>query len=245
MLLHLRVLEATDIAQMDANKSDPYCVIRLSSSDETRKTRVIKNTLTPKWNEEFHFTVQNQATCSLVIKMIDQDILVDDPMSTLEINLASLQVGQVLDQWYEMRPCPRVRKGGRIHLITHLAPVGVQPFQQMQPPMGQPGYPPQPPMGQPGYPPQPPMGQPGYPSQPPMGQPGYPPMAQPGYPPMGQPGYPPMAQPGYPQQPVMAQPVYVQPGYGYPPRPPGMSDHDYKKMCKPYKKAMKKAMKGK
>lgn len=197
MQLHVRVVEATDIARMDLHKSDPYCLVSVSSTNDTRRTRTIENTLNPRWNEDFHFNVPNPSMAALRILMRDKDVACDDDMATLDVQLCSIAPGQVVDQWYNMLPCKRVKKGGRIHLVLHLAPIGVPPFQGGM--MAAPGY--AAPM--PGYAAPPPMAPPVY-QQPVYGvpPPGYP---QPGY---MQPGYP---QPGYPQ------PGYPQPGY--PPRP--------------------------
>ncbi|KAH0786328.1 XYPPX repeat family protein [Histomonas meleagridis] len=308
MQLHVRVIEALDIAKMDISKSDPYCVISVSSSNDTRRTRVIENSLKPMWNEEFHFNIPNPSNSALKILMRDKDICKDDDMAHLEVQLCSLPVGQVVDQWYNMIPAHRVKKGGRLHLILHLAPNGCPPFQNapMQgpppgygaPPPGYgappPGYgaPPPgygaPPPGYgappPGYGAPPPGAPPGYGAPPPGAHPppGYgvpPPGAPPGYgaPPPGAhppPGYgapppgarpPPGAPPGYGVPPPGAPPGYgappppgfvqvapapppvagvVVPGLGpMPVRPPGMSEKDYKKMTKPWRKALKKAAK--
>ncbi|KAH0789298.1 C2 domain containing protein [Histomonas meleagridis] len=115
MQLHLRVLEALDIAKMDISKSDPYCVINVSCSNDTRKTRVIENSLKPMWNEEFHFNIPSPANTTLKILMRDEDVLKDDDMATLQ-----------------------VKKGGRIHLVLHLAPNGAPAFQSAPPPHGPP-----------------------------------------------------------------------------------------------------------
>ncbi|KAH0787949.1 C2 domain containing protein [Histomonas meleagridis] len=60
--------------------------------------------------------------------MRDKDTVSDDDMATLTIPICSLPPGQVIDQWYNMIPCRRVKKGGRIHLILHVAPFGATAF---------------------------------------------------------------------------------------------------------------------
>ncbi|KAH0787826.1 C2 domain containing protein [Histomonas meleagridis] len=128
MQLHLRVLEATDIAKMDLfSKSDPYVIVRISGSRQERRTNYINNTSHPRWNAEFHFSV-NPSVDYLNLLMRDKDAISDDDMATLNIPLSSFPPGQVIDQWYDMIPCRRVKKGGRIHLVVHVAPNGAQPF---------------------------------------------------------------------------------------------------------------------
>lgn len=227
MQVHIRVLEASNLAKMDVfTKSDPYVIVRVGG--QTQKTNWINNTLNPRWNAEFHFSVGNVSIEKLSLLMRDHDdISSDDDMGKLELPLSSFPVGQVIDQWYDMIPASRrCKKGGRIHLIVHVAPNGAQPFvaaPMMQnsmfannmmgmqttmmgtvPPMM--GAVPRPvPMMAPQAPMMPPP-QPVY--RPPYPQPTYP---QPVYP---QPVYP---QPAYPQ-PAYPQPGYPQPGYPYPPR---------------------------
>jgi hypothetical protein len=207
--LHLRVVEAVDIPRMDANASDPYCILRVNGADE-RRTRVIKNCMQPRWNEEFHWILTTTMGARLNILMRDEDVRHDDDMSRLEVLLSQFPVGSVTDQWFDMVPVDHVHKGGLLHLVIHVGTAGAPPF-VMGPPtcVPQPGYPPQ------GYPPQ-------VPRYPPLGYPGqgYPPL---GYPPQGYPGqgYPPQGYPpqGYPPQgyPPSRPPVYPPPGY--PPRP--------------------------
>ncbi|OHS97177.1 XYPPX repeat family protein [Tritrichomonas foetus] len=253
--LHIKVIEAKNLPKMDLlTKSDPYVVVRVSGSSNFHKTNYKKNTYNPRWNEEFHFPVGNVATDFLNIKMYDKDLVNDDEMSTLEVPLSSLQPGRVIDQWYELRPCRRIRKGGSIHLVTHIAPTGSPPFVDcpampamqaiagfhnsmmgmgnammgavpgMAPPMSMPMYP----MGAPMAPQMaPPMSTPMM-QQPAYGQTAYntPQQQPPGM--MGQPAYG-MQQPAQsmyamPQQPMMQPPAYPQQP-GYP--QPGYPPNPY------------------
>lgn len=134
MELHVRVVEAQDIPKMDIfGKADPYCILQMSSSSSSIKTKVCTNTYTPVWNEEFHFTVVNQSTDSLHILMKDRDRgMADDPISKLQIPISTLSVGYVLDKWYSMNPVKGISKGGRLRLVLHLAHHGMTPFQFSQ-----------------------------------------------------------------------------------------------------------------
>lgn len=139
--LHVRVVEAADIAKMDANSTDAYCV--LATSSDMQKTRVIKNSMHPKWEQDFHFTIETPTIGSLDILMKDKDIVKDDKMATLSIPFSSLIVGQILDQWYDMLPHKHVKNGGRIHLVLQIAPTGHPPFVPYVIPQYYVPYPPQ------------------------------------------------------------------------------------------------------
>lgn len=125
--LHVRVIEADDIPKMDANATDAYCILTVGSTKFN--TKVIDNEMHPVWNEEFHFPVPDPSTGSLHIIMKDKDIFKDDDISTLEKPFSALQIDQVVDEWYNMVPCKKVKKGGKLHLVLHMAPEGATPFQ--------------------------------------------------------------------------------------------------------------------
>ena len=133
--LHVRVVEAEDIPKMDViSATDAYCILKTSS--ETRKTFVCKDSMHPRWNQEFHFNVTALNAGSLNITMRDKDVLFDDNISHLDIQFCSLQFGQVIDQWYNMIPFPKVRKGGRLHLVLHMTQTGLPPFVPSMNPQG-------------------------------------------------------------------------------------------------------------
>jgi len=128
MQLHVRLLQAKDIAKMDTfGKTDAYCLLALNGSSPV-KSKVIKNNMTPVWNEEFHFNVSSPQGDILKIKMRDEDVVCDDDMATLDLYLSSLPVGMVVDNWYAMMPCRKVKKGGLLHLLLHLCPPGGRAF---------------------------------------------------------------------------------------------------------------------
>ena len=125
--LHVRVIEANDIPKMDIiTDTDAYCILR--SGAETQRTYTILNCKHPRWNQEFHFNISTPTAGSLNITMRDKDVFKDDNISYIDIPYGSLPPGQVIDQWFSMIPFHRVRKGGRLHLLLHMAPTGQPPF---------------------------------------------------------------------------------------------------------------------
>lgn len=222
----LKVIEARDIAKMDTiGKTDAFLMLGLESDTFIRKqTKVIKNSMTPVWNEEFEFVPCGTRRDELGFVMYDKDTLSNEQMATLSVPLKDLPVGQIVDRWFKMKPVKGVKKGGELHLQLQILPKEMKMWTAYgggHPGVPPPGYPGAPPPGYPGVPP------PGYPGVPPPGYPGAPPPGYPGVPPPGYPGAPP---PGYPGAPPPGYPPgYPAPGYpgapppGYPPSgaPPG------------------------
>ena len=129
MEVHVRIVEAKDIAKMDTvGATDAFCLISINKVKE-QQTKIVSS-MTPKWEQDFTFPVTNPVADYIHIVMKDQDTVSDDVMSKLDINVSALPVGVVVDHWYPMQPSEKVNKGGLIHLILHAAPVGAPPFQQ-------------------------------------------------------------------------------------------------------------------
>ena len=137
MELHVRVVEAKDIEKMDTiGKSDPFVKIKFVGTYQRGVTKIQKNTLTPIWNEEFHFPCHNPNKQVFKLKMLDHDVAADDLMSTLEIPVATLEPGKIKDQWFEMQPFKAGKKGGLIHLVFHLNYFGLPAFKEVPPVTG-------------------------------------------------------------------------------------------------------------
>ena len=130
-MLNVEVIEAKKLPKMDIiGKADPYCYLWLSSRPTNRKkTKTVKKTYTPVWNESYSFPVQDVAADVLKIQMYDWDrTSKDDPISTLDIELKNLKIGEVKDEWFDMTPVKHVKKGGQIKLKLHLAPLSEPAF---------------------------------------------------------------------------------------------------------------------
>ena len=132
MQLCIKLIEAKDIPTMDVSGSDAYCVMEFIGHEKSiQKSRIIDNSLNPRWNQEFMFDVLSINSDIFKIKMIDHDSIgKDDPISETSLQLRSLEPGVVYDKWIEMQPLGRVRKGGNLHIVYHLANKGDNAFVQ-------------------------------------------------------------------------------------------------------------------
>ena len=137
MELHVRIVEAKEIEKMDTiGKTDAFVKVKFVGSYARAQTKIQKNTLTPIWNEEFHFPSHNPNKQVLKLKMLDHDVAADDDMATLEIPLATLDPGKIKDQWFEMQPVKAGKKGGLLHLVLQLNYYGLPAFKEVPPATG-------------------------------------------------------------------------------------------------------------
>jgi Ca2+-dependent lipid-binding protein len=133
--LNVRITEAKYLPKMDViGHTDAFCMAQMSNGPSVFRTKVISKCREPKWNEEVTFPVVNQAQDLLHLMIKDADtVSSDDPVSRLTIKTSDLKVGTVVDQWYEMNPVKGVKKGGRVHLMLHLAVKGSPKFVASEP----------------------------------------------------------------------------------------------------------------
>lgn len=106
MKLYVYVQEAKGLPAKDYNGlSDPYVKLQLGKSKA--RTRVIRKTLNPSWNEEFTFKVDDLSE-ELHISLWDEDkFLVDDFLGQVKV-----PVSKVLDSekqtmpltWFPLQP---------------------------------------------------------------------------------------------------------------------------------------------
>jgi len=96
------ILEAAELPRMDLfGESDAYVVMQLDN--KTKKTRVIKNSLHPKWYEYNNFSVQ-KTTSMLVLKMFDWNrIGAHDFIGQIFLPVGNCDEQPMgSDRWYEM-----------------------------------------------------------------------------------------------------------------------------------------------
>jgi len=62
-------------------KSDPYCEITMGAQEH--KTKVISNTLNPKWNASMQFTIRDLHEDVLCITVYDRDLFTPNGWYTL------------------------------------------------------------------------------------------------------------------------------------------------------------------
>ena len=127
MKVNLKCVEARNIPVVDAGgKCDGYCKIEFGQ--QKVKTRIIDNSLTPHWRQEFFFDILDIQKDFLYIQLYDHDSLSkDDLIADLDIYTQFLQPGIIIDQWYRMNS--RIKNSfPEIHLVIHIGLEKDTPF---------------------------------------------------------------------------------------------------------------------
>lgn len=116
-VLRIHFIEAQDLQGKDTylkglvkGKSDPYGVIRVGN--QIFQSKVIKENLSPKWNEVYEALVYEHPWQDLEIELFDEDPDKDDFLGSLMIDLAEVEKERLLEEWFTLDEVPR----GKLHL---------------------------------------------------------------------------------------------------------------------------------
>ncbi|CAD6230757.1 unnamed protein product [Miscanthus lutarioriparius] len=86
-LVKVRVLRGVNLAIRDLRSSDPYVVVRIG--EQKLKTRVVKKSTNPEWNEELTLSIEDPAV-PVRLEVYDKDTFVDDTMGNAEVDIRPL-----------------------------------------------------------------------------------------------------------------------------------------------------------
>ncbi|PKA60318.1 C2 and GRAM domain-containing protein [Apostasia shenzhenica] len=127
MKLHVHVIEARGLPAMDLNGlSDPY--VKLQLGKHRAKTKVVKKSLNPWWDEEFIFQVGDLRE-ELTISVLDEDkYFSDDFLGQVKLPLSKVMDSEDLSlgtTWYQVKPKYKKSKNrdcGEICLAIYFSP---------------------------------------------------------------------------------------------------------------------------
>ncbi|GJN15872.1 hypothetical protein PR202_gb02817 [Eleusine coracana subsp. coracana] len=131
MKLIVRVIGARNLRAMDSNGfSDPY--VKLQLGKQRFKTKVIKTSLNPTWDQEFSFLVGDGKDV-LKLDVYDEDILsMDDFLGQVKVPLGDVLAAENLSldtRWYQLLPKGKTDKAvncGEICVAISLETAGAK-----------------------------------------------------------------------------------------------------------------------
>uniref|UniRef100_A0A8C2ACM1 Extended synaptotagmin-3-like n=1 Tax=Cyprinus carpio TaxID=7962 RepID=A0A8C2ACM1_CYPCA len=131
-IVRVHVLEARDLVAKDTfmmglvkGKSDPYTVLRVGNKQF--KTKTIKETLNPRWNEVYEFVIHEAPGQELELELYDEDTDADDFLgsSVFEFQwftLEDIETGQIHMklQWFSLHINPALLQEEKEEIILVL-----------------------------------------------------------------------------------------------------------------------------
>ncbi|TRZ02742.1 hypothetical protein DNTS_005425 [Danionella cerebrum] len=116
-VVRVHVLEARDLVAKDTymmglvkGKSDPYTVLRVGNKQF--KTKTIKETLNPRWNEVYEFVIHEAPGQELEVELFDEDPDADDFLGRFSMDCGDVRKDRELDEWYTLEDIEH----GQIHM---------------------------------------------------------------------------------------------------------------------------------
>lgn len=118
--IHVHVMDGYDIPKTDlVGKTDPYLRIKLNDQEFFQKTKTINDTFTPLWNE----TITLYSLCSnpsIQLELKDDAPGKDPVISTKNIELNNIRIGEIKEFTEELIPVKGMKKGGKIHFYIQI-----------------------------------------------------------------------------------------------------------------------------
>ncbi|XP_061579912.1 extended synaptotagmin-3 [Cololabis saira] len=116
-VVRVHVLEAKELVAKDTfmmglvkGKSDPYVTLRVGNRHH--KTRTIKESLDPTWNEVYEFVVHEAPGQELEVELYDEDTDKDDFLGRYHLDLGEVKKDKEMDKWF----CLEGVQHGEVHL---------------------------------------------------------------------------------------------------------------------------------
>ncbi|XP_041858479.1 extended synaptotagmin-3 [Melanotaenia boesemani] len=106
-VVRVHLLEAKNLMAMDTylmglkkGKSDPYATLRVGNRHFKSKT--IKNTLDPKWNQVYQFVAHEAPGQELEMELYDEDTDKDDFLGCYNLDLGEVKREKEIDKWFTL-----------------------------------------------------------------------------------------------------------------------------------------------
>ncbi|XP_025914943.1 extended synaptotagmin-1 [Apteryx rowi] len=116
-VLRIHLLEAENLVAKDnflggmvRGKSDPYAKVR--AAGRAFRSRVVKEELSPRWNEVYEVIVDNVPGQDVEFDLFDKDIDKDDFLGRCKVPLRRVLSSRFVDEWLPLEEV----KSGRLHV---------------------------------------------------------------------------------------------------------------------------------
>jgi Ca2+-dependent lipid-binding protein len=112
---------------MDLNGfSDPYCQMQIIGDRTFSRTSIKYETLSPYWDETFHFLITNYETDIFNLDLRDKDKFSDDDIGSINLQIKQFELGKVYNKWIEVQH--KGKKTGLVKVVINVTESDDKPF---------------------------------------------------------------------------------------------------------------------
>ena len=101
----VEMVAARGLRRMDLVSSDPYAVVQCGAS--VQRTRTIRHTLAPEWNETVQFQIMNADSDTVSVQVFDEDFASkDQAMGEVDLDVKDFPQADedIKDSWFALGP---------------------------------------------------------------------------------------------------------------------------------------------
>ena len=115
--VRVTIVEAEKITSVgNEDLVDPYCTVQVTGHQRRAKTRVMRGTASPVWNQEFVFHVAHTTGESLTLLLKDREGDSDTNEVLGKVVIPLSEVGAKKEDWWKIEPVAG-KDRGRMHLV--------------------------------------------------------------------------------------------------------------------------------
>lgn len=104
LVASLTIVQARGLPSLDVPRRDPYCLVNLKGSHELMKTKVMRDTTSPIWNNKFNFDIKNTNTPFIFTVRYEDKFGGDIDVAEAEMSIKNTEVGQFYESWIRLYP---------------------------------------------------------------------------------------------------------------------------------------------
>ena len=124
---HIQVIEAKEVKSKDLNGfADPFCQMQIIGDRTFSKTSIKNQTLSPYWDETFHFIITNYETDIFKLDLMDKDKFSQNMIGSINFQINQFELGKVYKKWVEVQN--KGKKTGLIRVMININITGEEPF---------------------------------------------------------------------------------------------------------------------
>lgn len=104
LIVSLTIVQAHGLPLLNVPRKDPYCVVNMKGSKNASKTKVMRDTTSPIWNNKFKFLIKNPESDLVFTVRYEDKFGGDSDIAVGELPLKEVEIGTFFEKWIRLHP---------------------------------------------------------------------------------------------------------------------------------------------